>query len=168
MATRHYTRRNAVDTNDLDGPVAQDVVMPRSGAFTMDDVPEIEVATDSMPAIDEWAAAMRFMEEPVQIRLHDTSDPNAEPRVPVWVNGEIAHPKYGNHLPRGEDIIIKRKFAEQLARAKPINVKTVKTVDQDGNDTSRIVRSIGSQYPFELTNPKPRDLEWLKRIRAEL
>jgi len=167
MATRQYTRRNAVDTDDLQGPEAPGVTMPRSGDFTHDDVPDIQVVSDVPTEKDDWAAKMKFMEELVKIRIHDTSDPNAEPRVPVCVNGEQSHPQWGNHLPRGIEIAVKRKVAEVLARAKPISVKTVKTVDHDGNDTARIVRSIGSRYPFELVEGRAKDLDWLKRIRAE-
>lgn len=141
--------------------------MPARGDFKRDDVPEIELATDTMSAGNDWAEQMRFQNERISIRLHETNDPNAEPRVPVCVNGEIAHPKFGNHLPRGVDITVKRCVAEQLARAKPISVKTVKTIDADGNDTAKIVRNVGAQYPFELVNPTPRDMDWLKRVRAE-
>lgn len=167
MATRHYTPRKGVETEELQGPVAPEVVMPRSGSFTREDVPDIEVVADVGKVGSDWAQNMRFMAELVKIRIHGTTDVNAEPRVPVCVNGEKAHPVYGNHLPREVEIEVKRSVAEVLARAKPIRVRTVKTQDQDGNDTSRIERTIGSKYPFELVNARPRDIDWLKRIRAE-
>lgn len=159
--------RYSKSTEEMQGPIAPDVTMPVRGDFKREDVPEIELATDVIADGNDWAEKMRFMDQMVEIRIHDTNDPNAEPRVPVCVNGEKAHPVYGNHLPRGMEITVKRRVAEVLARAKPINVRTIKTIDHDGNDTSKIVRTIGAQYPFELVNPKPRDLEWLKRIRAE-
>ena len=167
MATRQYTRRNTVDTQDLQGPEAPGVTMPRSGDFTHEDVPDIEVVAEVPTTKDDWANNMKFMEELVKIRIHDTSDTNAEPRVPVCVNGERSHPEWGNHLPRGIEIAVKRKVAEVLARAKPISVKTVKTMDHDGNDTARIVRSIGARYPFELVDARPRDLDWIRKVRAE-
>lgn len=157
----------SVPTDEMQGPDAPGVTMPRSGTFTRDDVPEVEVVADVMSASNDWAANMAFMEEKVKIRIHDTSDPNAEPRVPVCVNGEKSHPVWGNHLPRGRELVVKRKVAEVLARSKPINVKTTKTIDHDGNDTSRITRTVGVMYPFELVDPRPRDLDWLRKIRAE-
>lgn len=167
MATRQYIKRDGISTQEMDGPEAPSIDMPRSGDFTRDDVPDIEIVTDVRPNQDDWADNMRFMSAPVTIRIHETNDPNAEPRVPVCVNGEKSHPIFGNHLPRGIEITVKRSVAEVLARAKPINVKTVKTVDHDGNDTARIERKIGQQYPFELVNARPADIDWLKRIRAE-
>lgn len=149
------------------GPVAPEVTMPSSGDFGFDDIPDIEVVVDVEADRADWAAKMRFAREPVQIRIHESNDPNAEPRVPVCVGGELSHPKFGNHLPRGMDIWVRRCVAEQLLRSKPITVKTTKTVDQDGNDTAKITRTVGSLYPFELVNPKPVDVAWQKRIRSE-
>lgn len=172
MSRQPVTRTNtSQSTAEMAGPAAPEVTMPASGDFTADDVPEIEVVTDvdiNAKAKKKWVDDMQFMNEPVKIRIHDTTDPNMEPRVPVCVNGEKAHPVFGNHLPRGVELVVKRCVAEQLARAKPINVRTVKTIDHDGNDTAKIVRTIGVMYPFELVDPKPRDLDWIKRIRAEM
>lgn len=159
--------RYSKSTEEMAGPAAPSVDMPASGDFTSDDVPDIEVVADIEADRKDWADKMKFAREMVQIRIHDTSDPNAEPRVPVCVNGELSHPKFGNHLPRGTEIWVRRCVAEQLARSKPISVKTVKTQDHDGNDTARIERKVGALYPFELINPKPADTAWLKRVRAE-
>lgn len=155
------------NTAELQGPVAPDVTMPASGDFSHDDVPDIEVVADVMADKKDWADKMNFMNETVCIRIQETTNPNEEPRVPVCVNGVRSHPVYGNNLPRGIELNVKRYVAEALLRAKPINVRTVKTIDHDGNDTARIVRSIGTAYPFEMINAKPRDTEWLRSIRAQ-
>ncbi|MBC3919163.1 hypothetical protein H8L32_16850 [Undibacterium sp. CY18W] len=155
------------NTAELQGPVAPDITMPASGGFSHDDVPDIEVVADVMADKKDWADKMNFMNETVCIRIQETTNPNEEPRVPVCVNGVKSHPVYGNNLPRGIELNVKRYVAEALLRAKPINVRTVKTIDHDGNDTARIVRSIGTAYPFEMINAKPRDTEWLRSIRAQ-
>jgi hypothetical protein len=155
-------------TAELAGPKAPEVTMPKSGSFTCEDVPEVEVVADVMSDRKDWAENMAFANEKVAIRLHESNDPNDEPRVPVCVNGEKAHPVFGNHLPRGVEVVVKRYVVEALLRAKPINVKTVKTVDHDGNDTAKIVRSIGTKYPFEMVNPTAKDMDWLRRIRADV
>lgn len=154
-------------TDEMAGPKAADVTMPASGDFTYDDISDIEVVVDIEADKKDWADKMRFMSEMITIRIQETTNPNEEPRVPVCVNGMKSHPVYGNHLPRGIELDVKRYVAEALLRAKPMNVRTVKTVDHDGNDTSKIVRSIGTAYPFEVINPKPRDGDWLRKIRAE-
>ena len=159
--------KTSVGTDEMQGPEAPDVTMPRSGDFTRDDVPVIEQVADVRGNSNKYLEDIAFDNELVTIRLYDTNDPNDEPRVPVQVNGEKAHPVYGNHLPRGIELQVKRMVAAVLARSKPISVKTVKTVDYDGNDTAKIVRSVGTRYPFELVNAKPKDVDWLRKIRAE-
>jgi hypothetical protein len=149
------------------GPQAPDVVIPASGDFGYDDIDSIEIVVDVMADKKAWADRMRFDSEMITIRIQETTNPNEEARVPVCVNGVRSHPVYGNHLPRGIELNVKRYVAEALLRAKPINVRTVKTIDHDGNDTSKIVRSIGTAYPFEMINAKPRDTDWLRAIRAQ-
>jgi hypothetical protein len=161
MATRN------TNTAEMQGPSAPEVMMPASGSFTYEDVPEIEVVVDVMADKADWAEKMRFNNEMITIRIQETTNPNEELRVPVSVNGIQSHPVYGNHLPRGIEINVRRFVAEQLLRAKPINVRTVKTIDHDGNDTAKIVRTIGTAYPFEVIGAKPRDTDWLRSIRAQ-
>jgi len=169
MPRGQYVRqRTSPSTAEMDGPKAPDITLPASGPVDTEDFGDFEVVRDLQADKKQWSDNMRFMNELVTIRIHDTNDPNAEPRVPVELIGKKSHPVYGNHLPRGIELDVRRYVAEIIARAKPINVKTVKTIDHDGNDTSKIVRSIGVMYPFELVNPKPADLDWLKRIRSEL
>lgn len=154
-------------TAEMDGPKAAEVTMPASGDFGYDDIDPIEQVIDTVADRKQWADNMRFSNEIITIRIQETTNPNEEARVPVCVNGERAHPQYGNHLPRGVELNVKRCVAEALLRAKPINVRTVKTIDHDGNDTSKIVRSIGTAYPFEMINAKSRDTDWLRSIRAQ-
>lgn len=161
--------KKSLDTQEAQGPKASDFVMPASGKVASSDIPEIEVVADvDLSGKSQWAEDMAFANERVTIRLHESNDPNDEPRVPVSVGGERAHPQFGNHLPRGIELQVKRCVVEVLLRAKPINVKTIKTMDHDGNDTAKIVRSVGIKYPFELINPTQRDAEWIKRIRAQV
>lgn len=154
-------------TEEMDGPSAPDVTMPASGDFGYDDIDPIEIVVDVMADKKAWADKMRFNNEMITIYIQETTNPNDEPRVPVCVNGAPSHPVYGNHLPRGVELNVRRYVAEALLRAKPMNVRTVKTIDHDGNDTARIVRSIGTAYPFNMINAKPRDNDWLRAIRAE-
>ena len=105
-------------TDELAGPSAPEVTMPKNGSFTREDVPEIELAVDVVSNKNDWAANMAFANEKIAIRLHESNDPNDEPRVPVCVNGEKSHPVYGNHLPRGIEITVKRFVVEALLRAK--------------------------------------------------
>lgn len=155
-------------TAEMQGPKAEDVTMPAKSNFTREDVPEIEVVADVEKVNKDWADEMAYLEGTIKIRLHPTNDPNVEPRVPVCVNGEKSHPIWGNHLPRGVELVVKRKVAGVIAAAKPMNVQTVRDRDQTGNDVARIVRNIGFSYPFELINGSQRDQQWLEKIRAQV
>lgn len=159
--------KNSINTEEMDGPKAPDVLMPSTGDFGYNDIDPIEVVRDVMADKKDWADKMRFANEMVRIRINETSDPNAELRVPVCVNGVLSHPVYGNHLPRGVEIDVKRYVAEQLLRTKPMSVKTRETKDQDGANTAEILRTIGNAYPFELINQTSKDSDWLRKIRAE-
>lgn len=165
--TRQYNRTTNTNTAEMDGPKAEEVLIPASGDFGYDDISMIERVVDVAADHKLWQDRMRFDNEMITIRIQETTNPNEEERVPVCVNGVPSHPVYGNHLPRGMELNVKRYVAEALLRAKPINVRTVKAVDPAGNDTSKIIRTIGTAYPFEMINAKPRDTDWLRSIRAQ-
>jgi hypothetical protein len=168
MATNTYIPKyQGKNTAEMQGPKAADVTMPATGDFTREDVPDIEVVADVEMVNKDWAEQMAYLEGTIKIRLHPSNDPNVEPRVPVCVNGEKAHPVWGNHLPRGIELVVKRKVAGVIAAAKPMNVVTVRDRDHTGNDVARIVRNIGFSYPFELINGTQRDQKWLETIRAQ-
>ena len=160
--------KNNVNTEEMGGPKAPDIVVPATGSFSYDDYELLEVVRDAMADKKDWADKMRFAQEIIKIRINETSDPNAELRVPVCVNGVLSHPVYGNHLPRGIEIDVKRYVAEQLLRTKPIGVKTVQVRDHDGADTAKIIRTVGNAYPFEVIGATSRDTDWMRSIRAQV
>ncbi len=160
--------KNAVNTEEMEGPKAPEVLVPSTGEFGYDDIDPLEVVRDFAADRKDWANKMRFANEIIKIRINETSDPNAELRVPVCINGVLSHPVYGNHLPRGIEIDVKRCVAEQLLRTKPIGVKTIQTRDHDGADTAKIVRTVGNTYPFEVINATSRDTDWMRSIRAQV
>ncbi len=165
--TRQYNRTTGKSTDEIDGPSAPDVIVPATGSFGYDDIDPIEVVVDIEADRKDWADKMRFANEMIKIRINETTNPNEEPRVPVCVGGVKSHPVWGNHLPRGVEIDVKRYVAEALLRAKPMSVKTVQIRDENGADTAKIIRSIGTMYPFEIINAKPKDTDWLRNIRAQ-
>ena len=151
----------------MDQPRIPDFVIPASGPVSHEDRPPIEVETGDFNRKKDWADKMAFANEKITIRLSETNDANDEPRVPVCVNGERSHPVYGNDLPRGVDLVVKRCVAEVLLRSRPINVRTVETRDGNGDRTTKEIKTLGTKYPFELVNPKPSDVDWMRKVRME-
>lgn len=162
-----YVKKNTVSTENMPAAAAPSFTMPASGMIERADIPAVEVVSDTMEQRGDWAGSMAFLNEPIEIRISSTTNPNDEKFVFACVNGERSHPQYGNYLPRDVELTLKRKVVQNIARAKPIAVTTTQVRDYDGSDTARINQSTGNKYPFEIINPTSRDVEWVKRIRAE-
>lgn len=108
------------------------------------------------------AAELAFLEEMVMIRIHETGDPNAEPVVQLGVNGRQVFIK------RGEDVIVRRKYVEQLLRAKPENIQTNIRRDGDGNVRNMITKTRALKYPFSIVrDDNPMGRAWERKIRSE-
>lgn len=112
------------------------------------------------PALGDYAAELAFMEEPVEVIVHESNDPNAEPLVDLYCNG------VPQRLIRGEPQTIKRKYVQILADARQVSMNTVTRKDGE-NVINRINKHSALRYPFSVQldrNPKGR--EWLKKILA--
>lgn len=121
---------------------------------------EIEIVDG--PEWKEKAANLAFMEEPVTIMVHTTTDKNAAPFVEVWNDGRV------QRFLRGKEQTVKRKFIEVLARAKADSYQSQEFMDRDGNMNFRYPKTTSLKYPFSVVrdeNPKGHD--WLKKVLAE-
>jgi hypothetical protein len=111
---------------------------------------------------EDHAAELAFLEEMVMIRIHETGDPAAEPVVQLGVNGRQVF------IRRGEDVFIRRKYVEQLLRAKPENVATNIRRDADGEVRNMITKTRALKYPFSIVrDDNPLGRAWERKIRAE-
>ncbi len=144
-----------------------ETVLPSTG-----DLPEhggiIDPAGSNELAKTEKLATLRFMEEPVEIMIHESTDPNAEQFVFCAVNGEGAGTHKLPWLPRGIPVTVKRKFVERLARAKPIALSTFDTTDATGALAKGLRSRRALAYPFSVIHDtNPRGASWLKGVLAE-
>lgn len=158
--------RYSESTENLETPADVAFALPASGSIIREDIPDIVTSHDDKVDKD-WADGMAFMNQYITISIHESNDPEAEPRVPVWNNGDRAHPQFGNYLPRGVELKIQRRFAEVLLRAKPIGIKTVTIKDHTGADTAEIRKHKGNSYPFVVVNPTKADQAWMRRVSLE-
>lgn len=145
-----------------DGPIAE---TRRKAAKALHDVEAEDgvIQVSSADGYERKAELLRFYEEELDVMIMDSPDPNPEPFVFLAVNGRGAMPMGVPWCPRNEVITIKRKYVELLARAKPINVRTVDGVDRNGDKTKIVRRSAGVRYPFSvLRDPNPRGAAWLR------
>lgn len=157
-----YVRNgNTTDVNvQSTGP---DVEIPVSGELKREDlVQEIEVESN-LASFNEKAAALAFLEEPVDIFLHESTNPNEEPVVFLQVSGEPAQP--GNpYLIRGKNYTVKRKFVEQLIRAKTVSY--TQPFAREVDDRANHMRPhVAMRYPFSVQyDPNPRGAKWLREL----
>lgn len=108
------------------------------------------------------ADALAFMEEPVEVLVHESADKNAQAIVETGVNG------VSQRFIRGVPITVKRKYVERLARAKPISYGQEKYVDHDGFDAYRYPSRTGLLYPFSVIHDaNPLGAPWLRKVLAE-
>jgi hypothetical protein len=102
-----------------------------------------------------------FMEEVVTVMIHPTTNENEPPYAHLNVNG------LNQVIPRGQDVPVRRKFVEVLARMKETRY-TQSTPNPSEPD--RIVMSArhGLAFPFVVTEDKnPKGRAWLANILAE-
>lgn len=152
--------RKMVDATD--NQIGQDgiVTMSTTGEAILAR-PDIEIVDG--PAWEDRAAELAFMEEPVEVVVHESPDPQAEDPVPTFVNGRA------QWFFRGQPVTVKRKYVERLARAKPIHYKNEEYTEADGGKAVRWPKRSTLHYPFAvLRDDNPKGRPWLRKILAEV
>lgn len=105
----------------------------------------------------EWAANMKFMEEPVTIRLLQVSDKEASPFVELTINGRTEIFK------RGEDKTIPRYYVDLLARLKITGFTSVEKTDDKGVKFMQQQPFTALKYDFAMIrDDNPMGAAWLK------
>lgn len=113
------------------------------------------------PVSKDKLAMLAFMEEPVKVMVHDTTDPTVMP-IPQVRNGEASQ-----FFIRGQEQVVKRKFVEILARAKKTTRGNEKFVDGNGDDSYRYPAHSALLYPFSVIEDSQKGKDWLRKILAE-
>jgi len=145
-------------------PLAQpkDITLPDSGPLTRTN--ETIVPADATALDKNYADALKFNEDVLEIMLEPSSEENAPTVIDVTVNGETVW------IPVGQNMRIKRKFVEVLMRSKPVSVSTAHEDIGTKVINNRIIRNTRAKYPLSiLSDPaQGKGMEWMRRIRAEL
>ena len=138
------------------------VEVPTTGALPSGLVAEISaIEVVDKPLAADYQAALAFMEEKIEVMVHETTDPNAENPVQVAVNG------INQFFMRGQPQTVRRKYVEVLARAKRGNITTPE-VTQGGERTATIRKTQALAYPFSIIrDDNPKGPAWLKQIMQE-
>lgn len=134
---------------------------------------EGEVVRPGAKLSKELLEDLKFMSEPVTIRLEPSSDKNAATMFPVWVNGKKAEIMINGrwretpngYLPVGMEITVKRSVLEVIARAK-INTVETEIIENPGQDPENRIKTFTSPLSsFSVIADSSRGTEWLREVR---
>jgi hypothetical protein len=144
------SRKTSVEADDTTGPAVE--ITP---SRLIDEVPA---------GVDykELMASDAFMHEPVVILLHPLGQQEAEPAVPVGVNGDRAY------LTPGVPTRVKRYHVAQLLKARPDYVSHAGgDVNAPENQHNRFFKQSTSRYNFDVLEDTPQGVAWLKELRRQ-
>lgn len=153
---RVYVKRKMVESQEQ--KVGQDGVRE----FTPDHkLPPTDIEIVDSPVSKTKLDEMAFMNEIVTVRIHPTTDKNANPFPEVWVNGRV------QRFVRGAEQKVRRCYVEVLARAKGTTFDNVKMKDNEGEDKYVYPTHTAEVYPFVIVDDSPRGEAWLKALLAQ-
>ncbi len=150
MTISTSSRRTSLGADDTPGPVV--AVAP-------------DKLIDEIPAGADYKSLMSdaaFMAEPVVILLHPLGQQEAEPAVPIGVNGDRAY------LTPNVATRVKRYHVSQLLKARPDYVTHIggDVAASEGNH-NRFFQQSTSRYNFDVIEDTPKGIAWLKELRRQ-
>jgi hypothetical protein len=152
-------RSGAVDSGDLNLPSNEGAVEFSPTALEMIR-PELEVPDG--PVARSQMEELAFNEEYVDVMVHESDSPDAEPLVEVFNNGAR------QIFPRGQVVTCRRKYLEGLIRSKPVSYSNVEFVREDGVRAVKYPKRSSLRYPFQVVrDDNPRGVAWLKKLMAQ-
>lgn len=154
--------KKGFDTSEIDTGSEKTVVLPSIGGLDLSAQELRSVEVVDKPMADSLVSELAFMEEKVDVMLHESTDPNAENPVQVSVNG------INQFFLRGQQQTVRRKYVEVLARAKKTAISTPEMTNQVGERVAAIRKATALHYPFSVTrDDNPRGQAWLRGILAQ-
>lgn len=132
------------------------------------------ILVDRDVANRDYLDELKFMEDPVEIRLEPSADRNAVAVFPVWVNGRQAEIFRNGRwievgwLPVGQVITVKRKVLEIIVRTKIDSIQTPSSADlaAHANPDNKVRRFTSAVHSFSVIEDKnPRGAAWLTEMR---
>lgn len=171
------TALNRKEVHSADMPIEQkrDIAADASPAKERE-IGDISIADPSVMHKD-YLDELAFMEEPVTIRIERGSEEHAPQHVPLWCNGRgcelMINGKWvstSGWIPVDQELTVKRKYLEVLARAKIDKIETIVPEIGDGDaelkSGAKIRRATRQANSFSVIEDKnPRGHAWLTEIK---
>lgn len=151
--------KKEVNATDLVLPADTSLVLQGSGPVDRTDL--ILDGVDG-PIANDQLDELAFMEEKIEVMVHESTDPNADNPVQVFCNG------IQQLFFRGSSQVVRRKYVEVLARAKQTAVQTREVRAPDGELTTQITKTSSLRYPFSIIHDaNPKGADWIRRVMRE-
>lgn len=150
-----------IDTTDLDVGQHTHIDIPGTGVLDRTALNEEGIEVVDGMGFDDYARELAFMEEKVDVEMHESTDPNASPIEDVYCQGVV------QRFLRGHTQTVKRKYVQILANARPVSMRT-EIKKEDDDVINRVHKTSALRYPFSvMRDDNPRGREWLKKaLRA--
>ena len=151
--------RKEVDARDLFLGQPGDVTMANGELHTGRNILTVAEKAALNP---DYMAELAFMEELMEIMVHEAADENAENPVCIGNNGIFVQ------FYRGVPTITRRKFVDCLI-VKQEKITTPESTTANGERVRLIKRHAALKYPFSVLEDKnPKGAEWLRRRMADV
>lgn len=150
-----------LDLSGIELPTKQ-TILPNTGGLDTAKASAELLGLDVIdkPIAQDHMAELAFMEEKLEVMLHESTDPNAENPVQVAVNG------INQFFMRGVPQVVRRKYVGVLAGAKRGHITTPE-ITQNGERTAAIRKTQALAYPFSvIRDDNPRGPVWLRGLMA--
>lgn len=130
-----------------------------TGGVSMEGISDREF---DMASAEGRLAYEKFMNEPVVVKIHKTSDQNEPTVADLGLNGaRIA-------VPRDVPVRLRRAFVEVLARSQMRGYSQQRNPNPMADEGMVTKRHGGASYPFQVIEDKnPRGRAWLQRVTFE-
>lgn len=159
--TSRYLDRDAV--GESHAPRQSLAIPGLSTALETMEREDLHIQAEDPYAFKDKAAELAFMEEFLVICIHPSGSPDAENPVPLGINGRMVY------IRRGYDTLVRRKYVEQLLRAKPQSVQTEQRREPNGDVRNLVHKTSAMKYPFNIVrDDNPRGRAWVRRVQAQV
>ncbi len=155
------TGENMVSDQDIGGVPERTMRSTGPASEALDKVVLAQV-TDQ-PMDDDYVSMMAFMNEPVEIRIGVTTDPQAEQIFELTINGRL------ELFRRGETKTVPRYFVDRLLRMKQTRYSQKETFDEEGIRQIVQIPYTSIKYDFAITRDlNPLGPSWQRAVLSEL
>lgn len=114
------------------------------------------------PMDQEWVDMMAFMNEDVEVRIGETTDPQAERVFEININGKL------ELFARGETKTVKRFFVDRMMRMKQTRYSQKEIIDDEGVKQIVNIPHTSIKYDFAITrDDSPHSKAWQRAVLAE-